>query len=153
MLEQTEDIHEESNKSEDTHEESADVKQDDSEEKSVKSEQSQNDESHIDTSSTADSEIKNQSERILEGNNDDVKIFYAIKTRGNDKASNPDETIDNKISTTLKGRYYLSIILKFEDVDRMKDFEKIKAMLSYNDGHKEEFIFFLKPDLKKRQKV
>ena len=88
-------------------------------------------------------------ERMLANKERNVKIFYAIKVKGNDKVPNPDETIDNKISTTFKGRFYLSIILKFENKEEMKDFERIKALLTYNDGHKQEFLFYLKPDLKK----
>ena len=94
---------------------------------------------------------KNANGRLLSGESNDVNIFYAEKVKGTDKVSNPDETIDNKISTTLKGRYYLSIILKFNDLDKMKEFQRIKAMLQYNDGYKEEFIFYLKPDLKKHK--
>jgi hypothetical protein len=124
----------------------ADIKKD-SEESAQNDKETKKEEPNLIMSSA--STQKSLNGRILAGGPDDVNIFYAVKVRGSDKVTNPDETIDNKISTTFKGRYYLSIILKFNDIEKMKDFQRVKAMLTYNDGFKEEFIFYLKPDLKK----
>lgn len=83
--------------------------------------------------------------RTLKGDTPKVEIFYVVKVKGNDKVKDPEPAIGNKISDNFKGRYYLSIVLKFAEVADMKKFERVKALLTYNTGYEQEFLFYLNP--------
>ena len=75
-----------------------------------------------------------------------VKMSYSLKSKNREKSKEIIPLINGKISTTLRGWYFLDIILEFEKLDDLRHFKRLNTIMTYNDDHKQEFVFYLSPE-------